>query len=153
MINLYFVWSYLIEYVHNVLIIVFSCWHSAILLDRIFKCVTFDATCKFYSGVALVFIVRNLCHMRFIYMRNFCATLLTHLITSSKVGSVVHRLFHNPNLLCLFCLATPLARMAALTPGLWVLVPDTWWCYHMRWCSIHNKSRMYLTQTIMLADN
>ena len=41
--------------------------HSAILLDRIFKCVTFDAACKFYSCVALVFIVGNLCHMRYIY--------------------------------------------------------------------------------------
>ena len=152
MINLYFVWSYLIEYVHNDLIIVFSCWHNAILLDRIFKCVTFDATCKFYSCVALVFIIRNLCHMRSC-MRNFGATLLTHLITSSRVGSVVHRLFHNPNLLWFFCLATPLARMAALTPGLWALVHYTWQCYHMRWCSIHNKSWIYLTQTIMLADH
>ena len=152
MINLYFVSSCLIEYVHNVLIIVFSCWHSAILLDRIFKCVTFDATCQFYSCVALVFIVRNLCHMRFIYDIFWCYS-LTHLITSSRVGSVVHRLFHNPNLLCLFCLATPLARMATPTPGLWALVRDTWQCYHMRWCSIHNESKICLTQTIMLADN
>ena len=44
------------------------------------------------------------------------------LVTSSRVGSVVHhRLFHNPN----FCLATPLFRMAASTPGLWALVHDT----------------------------
>ena len=85
-------------------------------------------------------------HMQYYYYYN--------LITSSRVGSVVHRLFHNPNLLFgLFSLATPLARMAAFTTGLWALVCDTWWCFHMRCYSIHNKSRIYLTQTIMLADN
>ena len=80
--------------------IVFSCWLSAIFLDKIFQCVTFDATCKFYSCVALVFIVSNLCHMRFIYEKFWCY--FTHSLDnfSSRVGLVVHRLFHNPNLLC-----------------------------------------------------
>ena len=82
----------------NVLIIGFSCWHSAILLERIFKCVTFDATCKFYSCVPLVFIVRNLCHVRFIYEK-FCCY-LTHSLDKQRVLMHGHQGWNVRHSLC-----------------------------------------------------